>query len=583
MEEKIGLGKESTSSVTGQLTCPKSFKPWIVTLVILALITLGWVIIENYREGGIVWKLLEHDDVRRAFKNNNVGSTTGYKPVDLPTANAVQGSYHAIIEAVRPGVISIDVALTGIGQQPEVIDGPVMNYNRVGSGVIISDNGYVLSSWHVIEGATSVKGTVYSAGGAKEYPLKLVNVDRTNDLALLRIMGDGPFAHVILGNSDAVRTGDIVLAMGSPFGFDQTITTGIISSRNRTVSVGGRVFEGLLQTDTPINRGNSGGPLVNVRGEVIGINTAIYSPTGAFSGIGFAIPINQAMPLVGGVLDFQGNAPQVAGGQLAAWARQGRQTGNSYKLPSGKIIIAPHPYRGKCIDCHPQLCQTQGAGRGQGWGIGRGLIPAAGPQADGYLGANLLNIDEVLSKQLKLNHPGGVLVDSVVNGSPAESAGLQRGDIIYRVDGRKVAKVADVQQVIGAKKAGDKVEVIVFRNGTRKTLSVPLGQPIVGQTPTAQAPAVKQPAEFEWFGAEITPLNPALQASISGGGVYVAEAAGIMGAAGVMKGDIIKGINNKPIPDMLTFIKLSKKASLKDGILLDVVRAGKPMYITVKG
>ncbi|MCX8068902.1 MAG: trypsin-like peptidase domain-containing protein, partial [Thermodesulfovibrionales bacterium] len=272
MEEKIGKNKQGSTTSVGQMSCPKSFKPWIITLVILALITLGWVIIENYREGGIVWKLLEHDDVRKSFKNKTVGSTTGYKPVDLPTANAVQGSYHTIIETVRPGVISIDVALTGIGQQPDVIDGPVMNYSRVGSGVIISDNGYVLTSWHVIEGATSVKATVYSAGGAKEYALKLVNVDRTNDLALMRIMGDGPFAHVILGNSDIVRTGDIVLAMGSPFGFDQTITTGIISSRNRTVSVGGRVFEGLFQTDTPINRGNSGGPLVNVKGEVIGIN-----------------------------------------------------------------------------------------------------------------------------------------------------------------------------------------------------------------------------------------------------------------------------------------------------------------------
>lgn len=580
MEEKLSSSKTTQA---GQLSCPKSFKPWIFTLVILALITLGWVILENYREGGIVWKLFEHDDVRRALQNKPLNTTTGYKPVNLPTANAVQGSYHTIIEAVRPGVISIDVALTGAGLQPDVIDGPVMNYSRVGSGVIISDNGYVLTSWHVIEGATSVKGTVYSAGGAKEYPLKLVNVDRTTDLALMRIMGDGPFAHVILGDSDTVRTGDIVLAMGSPFGFDQTITTGIISSRNRTVSVGGRVFEGLLQTDTPINRGNSGGPLVNIRGEVIGINTAIYSPTGAFSGIGFAIPINQAMPLVGGVLDFQGSAPQVAGGQLAAWARQGRQTGNSYKLPNGRIIIAPHPYRGRCVDCHPQLCQTpgQGGGRGQGWGIGAGVIPAAGAQADGYLGANLLNINEVLAKNLKLNHPGGILVDSVVAGSPAEAAGLQRGDVIYRVDGRKVATVADVQKIVSAKKPGDKVEIIAFRDGTRMTFKVALGQAIAGLQPTT--PAVKPPAEFEWLGAEITPLNPALQAGITGGGVYVAEAAGIMAAAGVMKGDIIKGMNGKPTPDMSSFIKLSKKASLKDGILLDVQRGARSMYITVKG
>ncbi|HIJ59245.1 MAG TPA: PDZ domain-containing protein [Nitrospirae bacterium] len=581
IEEKIGLNKQGSTSSTSQMSCPKSFKPWIVTLVILAFITLGWVILENYREGGIVWKLLEHDDIRNTLKSKPLGNTSKYKPIDLPTASSVQVSYHTIIEAVRPGLISIDVALTGVAQQPDILDGPVMNYSRVGSGVIISDNGYVLTSWHVIEGAASVKATVYSAGGAKEYPLKLVNVDRTNDLALMRILGDGPFAHVIFGDSDTVRTGDVVLAMGSPFGFDQTITTGIISSRNRTVSVGGRVFEGLFQTDTPINRGNSGGPLVNVRGEVIGINTAIYSPTGVFSGIGFAIPINQAMPLVGGVIDFQGTAPAVAGGQLAAFGRQGRQTGNSYKLPNGKMIIAPHPFRGKCIDCHPQLYQTPGQGGGRGLGLGQGMIPAAAIQPDGYLGANLLNIDKLIAKQFKLNHPGGVLVDSVVTGSPAEVAGLQRGDIIYRVDGRKIATVADVQKIVGVKKAGDKVELIVFRNDRRQTLKVALGQAILGNTPQ-QAPTAKQPAEFEWFGAEITPINPALQSYVSGG-VLVAEAAGIMGAAGVMKGDIIRAMNNKPVPDMLTFIKLTKKANLKDGILLDVIRAGKPMYITVKG
>ncbi|KJJ83152.1 magnetosome protein MamE, partial [Candidatus Omnitrophus magneticus] len=250
---------------------------------------------------------------------------------------------------VRPSLISIDAAVPAVATRPGTpaiaphnLEQPT--YNRAGSGVIIEPRGYVISSLHVIAGAKSLKATVYGPKGANTYSLKIVNSSSDTDLVLLRLQGDGPFPYATLGDSDNVRTGDVVLAMGSPFGFDQTITTGIISSTKRTISVDGKVYEDLLQTDTPINKGNSGGPLVNLYGQVIGINNAIYSPTGMFSGIGFALPINQAASLVGGVLDF-GNTPiQAAAGQIVAWGSRGRQSGNSYRLPNGQVITPPHVY-----------------------------------------------------------------------------------------------------------------------------------------------------------------------------------------------------------------------------------------------
>ena len=607
MDEINNSGKQqgTMGGQQSQMTCPRSFKPWILTLFLLALLTLGWVVFESYRGGGIVGRMFGHDGEKLADKAKD--DTAFSSIANLPVVNTMQDSYHTIIDIVKPALVSIDVAVQapaevenvpGGGANP-VAGAPVTNYTRVGSGVIIADKGYVLTSYHVVEGATAMKATVYGPGGANDYPLKLVNLDRTTDLALLRLLGDGPFPHAVLGDSDAVRTGDVVLAMGSPFGFDQTITSGIISSRNRTVTIGGRVFEGMFQTDTPINRGNSGGPLVNARGEVIAINTAIYSPTGAFNGIGFAVPVNQAASLVGGVVDFEGVPPQVAGGQLAAWARMGRQTGNSYKLPNGQIVTPPHAFRGKCIDCHPQLCTTpgQGGGRGPGLGLwpGNGLglnrnnaFAVAGQGAvrsDPYLGATLLDVDSLIAKQFNLAHAGGVLVDKVMPGSPAEAAGVQRGDVILRLDGKRLQDINELQKILGEKKPGAAAELAMMSNGSRKIVKVQIAQQPVAALPTvapAQGPQARQPAEFEWLGAEIAPLNPAIQAYVNSG-VSVAETGGVLGAAGVLKGDVIKSVNNHAVGDMISFIRIAKKVNVKDGILLDVIRGGNPIYITVKG
>jgi len=365
------------------------------------------------------------------------------------------------------------------------------------------------------------------------------------------------------------------------------MTSGMVSSRNRTITIGGTVYENLLQTDAPINKGSSGGPLVNAKGEVVGINTAIFAPTGVFNGIGFAIPINRAAELVGGVVDFKNLPGDVAQGQLAAWTRGGRQSGNSFRLPNGQILTPPHTYRGRCCDCHPQLLNQiavipNGPGMGMGGGLGAGIQNvAAGPkvaEVEPFLGLTLVEVDDVIARQFNMIHPEGVLVNSAMSGMPADTAGLQRGDILIRIDGRKIQNLAGLKEYIAKQKVGHKVDVVYLRDGSRNSAKIKTGvMPTL--PPTLQA---RQGPEFEWIGADIVPLLPALS-PYEKTGVYVADVEGVLAVSGVKVGDIIKGINGTPVLDIDEFVKLAKKADVKRGFLLDIIRSGKPMYISVKG
>ena len=695
---------ESTDSTIQQpdQRCSKNYKPWIWALVIMAIVTLVWALYEGSQQEGYVNNFLNRGQV--AQKETVQNSAQSASAVALPVAGPdnvvpvaqqqapgavgdVQTSYHSIIDSVRPAVVSIDAAMknTPTVANQGIID-PLPNdvaFNKIGSGVIIDPRGYVLSSYHVIAGAEALKATLYGPGGAKEYPLKMVKGDLRSDMALLRIQGTGPFPHASLGNSDAARTGDMVLTIGSPFGFEQTVTSGMISSRNRTLQVGDTVYENLIQTDSPINRGSSGGPMLNVRGEVIGINTAIFAPTGVFNGIGFAIPINRAADLVGGVIDFGNMPPAIGGGQLVALVSQGRQVGNSFRLPGGKTIAAPHGPLGKCLDCHPQLGETApapvatpiaynatsnnftlpsgliitpphqprgnclnchpqivqqggvkinadpllqngqampvnadpfllnnqgmvvnadpplqqqtlfgipiGAGAGKGRGLfgrtmggpatGNGQYIAAGQPVlytDPTMGVALVDADEIVSKQAGLIRPEGVLVTAVAQGGPAVMAGIQRGDILLRIGGRKILNTANLNKIIASGQLGRRFDVLLARNGTRQDVRVKTA---------AQGQNAPQPggAAFQWpLGATITSIIPAFT-NITKTGVYVQNSGGILAASGLKNGDIIKGINGAQVEDLETFIKATKRVDSRKGFKLDIIRSGNSMFLTVKG
>lgn len=574
-----GSGRDSQKSLE---SCPKNYMPWIWTLLVMAVLTIAWASYESYQKEGKVFKKFFSGDKGDSSSSSDRPFMHQTGNVQEPVAK-LQQSYHNIIEQVRPAVISIDAAVQD-GQPAAAPSGdalagmPVANYTRIGSGVIIDPSGFALTSLHVVANASALKATVYTTGGAVEYPVKVVKADPVSDLVLIRVQANGQLPFAVLGDSGAVRTGDFIIAMGSPFGFDQTVTSGIISSRNRTLSVGGMVFENLIQTDCPINKGSSGGPLVSARGEVIGINTAIYSPTGTFSGIGFAVPVNSASGLVGGVIDFQNMPGNVGTGQLAAWSRGGRQVGNSYRLPNGVVITPPHQLRGNCEDCHPQLLDPAGIGP-NGLAM-QSVAGAKGANIEPGLGLTLVDVDDVIARQFNMIHPEGVMINSVIPGTPAEAAGLERGDIIIRVNGKRAPNYIGFRELIAAKPMGATFELAILRNGARKEIEVKTGA-VQKPKPAAQLLA-NVPKEYEWLGGDITPLLPALT-PYEKSGVYIADVEGVLKRAGVMRGDIIKGVNNSPVTDMASFIKLSKTVDLRKGFVLDIVRAGKPAYITVKG
>src|SRR5262250_942078 len=245
---------------------------------------------------------------------------TAAAPSPINTADALQAAFVSVAERVRPAVVHIGTVQVAKGQRPPVTPGPFphdpffkdffdqffgktpggprgeFRQPGLGSGVIIDKRGYVLTNFHVIRGADAVTVRLSSK---QEYRGRTVGVDPKTDLAVVRFEPDHELTVATLGNSDALRVGEWAIAIGNPFGLDQTVTVGVVSATGRA-DVGIATYENFIQTDASINPGNSGGPLVNLRGEVIGINTAIVA-TG--QGIGFAIPANMVKRVTAQLID----------------------------------------------------------------------------------------------------------------------------------------------------------------------------------------------------------------------------------------------------------------------------------------
>ena len=285
-----------------------------------------------------------------------------------------------------------------------------------GSGFVIDPRGYILTNFHVVEGAQSIEVVL---GDRSRYAAKFVGADRRNDVALIKVDAKGKqLASVPLGDSAALQVGQKVLAIGNPFGWESTLTTGVISALRRTVQTSETTFiDEAIQTDAAINRGNSGGPLLNSRGEVIGINSAIYTPTGTTAGIGFAIPINTAK-LIAHDLMTEGRVRR---------AFLGVQT-----LPIG------------------------------GW-----LADALDlPVKEGLL-------VETVTRGGPAEHAG------LHGGDRTALAGMRRiaigGDVIVAVDGQRVANNLDLNVLLNKKRPDDKVTVTIYRGGQKMDVPVTLG------------------------------------------------------------------------------------------------------------
>jgi len=206
------------------------------------------------------------------------------------TADRVTQRDPALREPKRGGSLASSIAF----------DDPSIRFieeESLGSGIIVDRRGFIVTNAHVVSKAYNIKVVIFGFE-RKAYAAEIVWKDLLNDIAILKIHPEEPLPTAILGDSDMIKVADRVLAIGSPFGLEQTVTAGIISDNSRNLVIEGQTYEDMIQTDAAINRGNSGGALVNVKGEVIGINTAIYAPTGVFAGVGFAIPINRVKPIV---------------------------------------------------------------------------------------------------------------------------------------------------------------------------------------------------------------------------------------------------------------------------------------------
>jgi serine protease Do len=374
--------------------------------------------------------------------------------------------------------------------------------SSLGSGVIISVEGEILTNYHVIRGAEEI---IVKLADRRQVRARVVGVDPASDLALLEIDADDlPVATI--GNVDDLKVGEWVMAIGSPFGFDYSVTSGIVSAKGRRV--GEEVYVPFIQTDVAINPGNSGGPLFNMDGEVVGINSQIYSETGGFMGVSFAIPVNLAME-VAEQLRTEGH---VSRGWLGVDIQDvTRELAESFGMsrPEGALVRAILPespaakaglkvgdiileFAGQAVysaDELPPLVGSSAAGTEAPVAIMRGsnlesitirlgelpveVLPAGNAEPSregGRLGLLVRNLRLAERSALGVES-GGVLVEEVTGG-PAYQAGLRPGDVILSVDGTAVADLAEFEALVGELPLNRHVALLVQRAGT--TVFVPI-------------------------------------------------------------------------------------------------------------
>ncbi len=354
----------------------------------------------------------------------------------------------------------------------------------LGSGVIVEGDGVIVTNHHVIEGADEI---TVALSDKREFAAEVILDDERTDLAILRIDTNGEKLPVLkLSDSDRIEVGDLVLAIGNPFGVGQTVTSGIVSALART-HVSGGDYQFFIQTDAAVNPGNSGGALIGMDGELIGINTAIFSRSGGSNGIGFAIPANMVRHVVSSAL-------------------------------SGGQIVRP-------------------------WFGGEGQAVTA-----------------EIAESLGFDRPGGVLVNSVYPGGPADQAGLESGDIIISLDGKEVSSPEALRYYIGLEKPGGKLPMVILRGEKRKTLNVPLAA--APEDPPRNITVLKDDHLFT--GVKLGNLSPAFADEIGVDvyerGVIVLQAPRtVMRRTSVRPGDIFKSVNGNKVERIADI-----RAALKD-------------------
>ncbi|QAU25552.1 DegQ family serine endoprotease [Dyella sp. M7H15-1] len=410
------------------------------------------------------------------------------------------------MQGMDPGQAEIFRRFFGMPMMPSPED---QARTSLGSGFIISSDGYIITNNHVVDGADTVTVRLQDR---RTLTAKVIGTDSTYDIALLKVTGSGSLPAVIIGNSQSLKPGQWVLAIGSPFGFDYTVTQGIVSAVGRNLGSQDQPATSFIQTDVPINRGNSGGPLFNLQGQVVGVNSQIYSSSGGYQGVAFSIPIDLAM----NVVDQLKTKGYVTRGQLGVEIKPvDDDVVKALKLDraQGAIVVTVSPgsaaqkaglqpgdviraYNGRTIDqgadLPPLVSMTKPGttvpiqilrdGKDKTLDVTIGTMPrdknamadigtSAPSKGADALGLTVQGVDPSTRSQLGLQPGEGVAISNVA-GQVAAQAGLQPGDVILMVNQKKVGSVDAFRVATADVKAGDTVLLLVRRGDTSNFIAL---------------------------------------------------------------------------------------------------------------
>ena len=377
-----------------------------------------------------------------------------------------------------------------------------------GSGVIISQDGYIVTNNHVVEGADELTVTL---NDNREFSAKIIGTDKQTDLALIKVNAKDLPA-ITIANSDDLKVGEWVLAVGNPYNLNNTVTAGIVSAKSRGLGASANGIESFIQTDAAINPGNSGGALVNTRGELVGINAMLYSQTGSFTGYGFAIPTTIMNKVVADIKKY-GSVQRV---QLGI---------------TGTDVL------------------------------------------------NHINRQKDQGKEIDLGTNDGVYVNSVSEDGNGAEAGLEEGDVITKVDGKPIVKMSELQEMINAKRPGDKITLTYLRNKKKIEKTITLKNAQGNTKPIEQA-------DIDVLGAQFRPVTKEMmeQLNISYGLEVIKVNSGALKDAGINRGFIIQRVNEGMVKTIDDLQKEVKKASVsKDPVLYiqGMYPTGKKAYFAV--
>ena len=376
----------------------------------------------------------------------------------------------------------------------------------LGSGFIISQDGFIISNNHVVRNADEV---IVRLSDRREYKARVVGTDEPSDVALLKIDADGLPA-VRLGTGYELKVGEWVLAIGSPFGFDHSVTAGIVSAKGR--SLPRENYVPFIQTDVAINPGNSGGPLFNLQGEVVGVNSQIFSRTGGFMGLSFAIPIDVAMDV----------------------ADQLREKGRVSR---------------------------------------------------GWLGVLIQDVTRELAESFGMAKPQGALVARVLEGSPAERAGFEVGDILLSFDEHVIERSSDLPPIVGRTRVGREVEVEILRSGQSMILKVTTDELPADDELQVAAAGTPGDVEATKLGLVVRDMTDEERASVDVAeqGVVVNDvSAGPAERAGIRAGDLILMLNNQKVASSDDFARLVAELPQDKAVSVLVQRQGNPIFLALK-